>query len=88
MPSDLDVAFVVVQHLSAESKSLMAELFERFTNLKVVALNQRTVCEKNTVYLVPAQTLVTVEAGALVPRQDEVDTSFNYPINFFKIEFM
>ena len=56
MPTDLNIAFVVVQHLSAESKSLMPDLFERFTSMKVIVLNQDTVCEKNTVYLVPAKT--------------------------------
>lgn len=85
MPQNLNIAFVVVQHLSADSKSLMVDLFRKYTSMKVVAVNQRTLCEKNTVYLVPAKTQMLIEGSMLVPHDQRNETKFNYPINsFFK----
>ncbi len=82
-PDNLDIAFVVVQHLSPDFKSLMDELLERFTNMKVVAVNEPTTCEKNVIYLLPPKKEVVIEGNVLIPYDRPNDGALNLPINVF-----
>lgn len=83
MPDDLGMAYVVVQHLSPDFKSLMDELLERFTTMKVVAVNEPTTCQKNVIYLLPPRKEVVMEGSVLVPHERPNDGTLNLPINVF-----
>jgi two-component system CheB/CheR fusion protein len=71
LPDDLGVAFVVVQHLSMDHASSMAEILQRVTNLGVQRLDKHTVPEPNRVYMKMPEVEVVVEEGGLhvEPRQ-------------------
>ena len=53
VPGDLDCAYVVVQHLSPDFKSLMGEILSRSTKLPIRVLEDGSVLEKNHVHLIP-----------------------------------
>ena len=53
VPDDLDSAYVVVQHLSPDFKSLMGEILGRSTKLAIHVLKDGTALEKNNIYLIP-----------------------------------
>jgi two-component system CheB/CheR fusion protein len=52
LPSDSNAAFVVVQHLSPNFKSLMKELLERHTTIRVRWIVNEMFLEPNTIYLI------------------------------------
>lgn len=51
VPADTGMAYVVVQHLSPDFKSLMPELLERHTRMPVVAVDSDVPLNANTVYV-------------------------------------
>lgn len=53
MPPDTGMAFVVVQHLSPDFRSLMDELIARHSQMKVVVVQDGMQVEPNTIYLLP-----------------------------------
>ncbi|MCV3271936.1 chemotaxis protein CheB [Roseobacter sinensis] len=65
LPTDLQVAYVVVQHMSPHHKSLMTELVARQTSLVVRDVVNGTVPEPNVVYVTPPKTDVVYEEGKL-----------------------
>ena len=53
VPNDLDCAYVVVQHLSPDFKSLMGEILSRSTRLSIHVLEDGSTIEKNRIHLIP-----------------------------------
>src|SRR6478672_5794677 len=53
LPTDTGMAFVVLQHLSPDFKSLMDELLSRRTPLRIRQAENGMPLEPNTVYLLP-----------------------------------
>ena len=64
-PVDSGAAFVVVQHLSPDHKSMMNNLLARHTNMPVVMVEDDMPIEANQVYLIPPGTIMHVTAGHL-----------------------
>ncbi|WP_116124981.1 chemotaxis protein CheB [Lewinella sp. IMCC34183] len=84
VPSDLGLAYVVVQHLSLDHISSMASILQRTTNLKVVSLNTVVVPEPDTVYVKMPEVDVRVEDHALTVTQRTQDRDAAYlPIDDF-----
>ncbi|ETW97459.1 MAG: hypothetical protein ETSY1_22585, partial [Candidatus Entotheonella factor] len=59
------MAFVVVQHLSPDFKSLMHELLARHTQMRTVCVDQDTQVEPQTIYLNTARQDLTLNHGVL-----------------------
>ncbi len=53
VPTDSGLAFVVVQHLSPDYKSLMEELLSRYTKLAIYRVENGMRIEPNAIYLIP-----------------------------------
>ncbi|NEQ99082.1 MAG: GAF domain-containing protein, partial [Cyanothece sp. SIO2G6] len=87
MPTDSGAAFVVVQHLSPDFKSLMKELLERRTRMAVKRVQDGMTVEPNIVYLITPRNNLIIEDGTLklieqseFPRQHGIP---NFPIDIF-----
>ncbi|WP_299783109.1 chemotaxis protein CheB [uncultured Roseobacter sp.] len=65
LPTDLQVAYVVVQHMSPHHKSLMTELVARQTSLVVRDVVNGSLPEPNVIYVTPPKTDVVYEKGKL-----------------------
>ena len=65
LPTDLSVAYVVVQHMSPHHKSLMTELVARQTSLKVKDISDGITPEANVIYVTPPKTDVVYQGGQL-----------------------
>ena len=63
MPPHTDLAFVVVQHLSPDFKSLLAELLARHTQMAIHWAADRMLIEANTLYLIPPLTVPALAQG-------------------------
>jgi two-component system CheB/CheR fusion protein len=64
-PADSGAAFVVVQHLSPDHKSMMNNLLARHTKMPVIMVEDEMPIEANQVYLIPPGTIMHVTAGHL-----------------------
>ncbi len=80
MPIDLGVAFVVVQHLSAEHESLMPQILARKTDLPVRAIENNTPLLPGHVYVLPSGYDVQVHLGKFVLHELNGDRAL-LPIN-------
>lgn len=66
MPRESGFAFIVVQHLSPDYKSLMDDLLGRQTEIPVIKVENQMPIEANRIYLPPPGTKVQVCAGKIV----------------------
>ena len=65
MPADCGMAFVMVLHLPADRKSMLAEILGRWTPMKVLEGQDGALIEPNCVYVPPPYAIVTVRDGRL-----------------------
>ncbi len=64
-PTDTGAAFVVIQHLSPDHKSMMSNLLARHTTMPVSMVEQNTFIEGNSVYLIPPGSIMHMGKGFL-----------------------
>ena len=65
LPSDTGMAFVLVQHLNPDHKSILAELLARETSLPVVEASDGLALAADSVYVIPAGKDMTLDHGLL-----------------------
>ena len=65
-PVDSGIAYVVVQHLSPDYKSLMVELLSRKTDIPVHRAEDGMVVQANHIYLIPPKKNLTIFHGKLL----------------------
>lgn len=85
MPTDSGVAFVVIQHLSPDFKSLMKELLTRHTPMSVHRVEDDMLVEPDSIYLIPPQKDMRLEEGRLRLYDQNPDRtrSPNFAIDMF-----
>lgn len=64
-PTDLGAAFVVVQHLSPDHKSMMSTLLARHTTMPVTMVEDDLPIDANQVYLIPPGAIMHATKGHL-----------------------
>ncbi len=64
-PADSGMAFVVIQHLSPDFKSLMDDLLARHTDMEIHRVTDGIQLKKNAIYLIPPKSHMTVSRGKL-----------------------
>lgn len=65
IPPHLGAAIVIVQHLSPEHNSLMADVLQRFTPIKTCQIEDGVQVEPNTIYLIPPARHLSLSEGHL-----------------------
>lgn len=83
MPPDSGMAFVVLQHLSPDFKSLMDELLARFTTMAIRRVGASSPLEPNTIHLLPPGKEMIIADGQLVTKDRASDALLKMPINTF-----
>ena len=86
MPADNGAAFIVIQHLSPDFKSLMKELLERRTRMNVQRVKEGMVLTSNNVYLIPPGKNLSIEDGKLHLSEQpsrKVHGAISFPIDIF-----
>ena len=73
LPAQPDMAFVLVQHLSPDHESTLAELIRTRTQMTVTQVTDHPVVEPNQVYVIPPGKHLEIEDGhlQLVPSERE-----------------
>jgi len=82
LPADTGAAYVVIQHLSPDHKSIMASLLARHTKMTVVTVEDEMELAADTVFLIPPATIMTLEGRhlRLAPKDRRV---LSLPIDAF-----
>ncbi len=83
MPSNSGMAFVVIQHLSPDFKSLMSDLLSRHTSMPVHQVTEGVRLQANSVYLIPPKTQMTVMNEKLNLTERVVGQHLELPIDVF-----
>ena len=82
-PIDTGCAFIVVQHLSPDYKSLMVELLSKRTAMPVRRAEEGMDVEANTVYLIPPRKVLRIFHGKLLLTDIDPGKGLNLPIDIF-----
>ena len=82
MPADSGLGFVVIQHLSPDYKSLMADILAKHTEMPVRQAEDGMPVRPDHVYLIPPKKNLTIQSGRLV-LSDYDPSALNHPIDLF-----
>jgi two-component system CheB/CheR fusion protein len=77
------MAFVIVQHLSPDFKSLMDELLARHTLLPIHLVEDGMAVEADHVYLIPAKKEMIISSGRLLLSERDRQQELTLPIDVF-----
>ena len=85
MPARTDpgIAFVLVQHLAPDHKSILSELVRRFTSMKVLDVEDGMRVEANCAYIIPPNQDMAVLNGTLHLLEPAAPRGLRLPIDFF-----
>lgn len=82
-PSNTGFAFVIIQHLSPDYKSLMPELLSRHTDMSVKEAKEGDEVQANHVYLIPGVKNLQIRNGRLELTQRPPSSQINFSIDIF-----
>jgi two-component system CheB/CheR fusion protein len=83
VPASTSMAFVIVQHLSPDFKSLMDELLARHTELPIELVEDGVEIEPGHVYLIPPKKEMIVSGGRLLLSERDHQQELSLPIDVF-----
>jgi two-component system CheB/CheR fusion protein len=83
IPAETGMAFVVVQHLSPDFRSLMDELLARWTRMKIHRVTDGMPVEANSIYLIPPKKEMTISKAQLFLEDKDPETALSLPIDHF-----
>ena len=85
MPADIgsDMAFVLVQHLAPDHKSLLTELIGRYTKMQVLEVEDGMIVKANFVYIIPPNREMAYLNGALQLLERNAPRGQRMTIDFF-----
>jgi two-component system CheB/CheR fusion protein len=82
LPPDLGMAYVYVQHISPTHESLLPEILERKTRMVVEKTEPEMKIEKDHIYVIPPNKVITIIDGILKLKPRPEKLTF-YPIDSF-----
>ncbi|MBK8185145.1 MAG: PAS domain-containing protein [Candidatus Competibacteraceae bacterium] len=83
MNADSGMAFIVIQHLSPDYKSMMVELLSKRTAMPVQRAEEGMLVEVNSVYLIPPKKNLSIFHGKLLLSESDHNRGLNLPIDVF-----
>ncbi|QCR22055.1 chemotaxis protein CheB [Pontibacter sp. SGAir0037] len=82
-PGNSSFSFVIIQHLSPDHKSLMAELLSKHTSMQVQEAGDNMRTKPNCVYVLPSGKQLTLEKGRLRLADKVRSREPNFAIDLF-----
>ncbi len=83
LPPNTGMAFVLVQHLSPQHSSMLSDLLQRITEMRVEEAQDRTQVLPNRIYIIPPNAMIEIFHGVLhLSPMPEAHAS-GMPINLF-----
>ena len=82
LPGDTGMAFVIIQHLSPDHKSLLADILGKDTTMPVVEAQDGMRVERNHIYMIPPKFNLEIVSDILRLRKYNL-RNINHPIDIF-----
>lgn len=82
LPTNTDMAFVIIQHLAPNHKSLLADILTKYSGMPVTEIMDGMQIERNHIYMIPPKYNVEIENGILRLRIHDPE-KINHPIDVF-----
>ncbi len=83
LPADTGMAFVIIQHLSPDFKSMMYELLARDTKMDIHRAEDGMHLEANNIYLLPPKKEIIIAGGELHLIDKDLSKGLTLPIDRF-----
>ena len=83
LPSELGMAFVLVQHLDPSHQSLLSDIIAKTTRMHVEEVSAGTPVKRNQVYVIPPKTLMAIVDGVFVLTPRTKGPGQHLAVNFF-----
>src|ERR1700685_2643443 len=85
MPADTDpgMAFVLVQHLAPDHKSILSDLVKRYTRMHVFEVADGMAVKPNCAYIIPPNRDMALLNGTLQLLEPAAPRGHRLPIDFF-----
>ncbi len=85
IPADIEtgMAFVLVQHLAPDHKSILTELVRRYTRMQVHEVEDGMVVQPDCAYIIPPKLDMALYNGALRLLEPSTPRGLRLPIDFF-----
>lgn len=83
LPPNTGMAFVIVQHLSPDFKSVMDQLVRRHTEMAVFRVEDGMRVQRDSVYVLPAGKEIIVSQGRLLLTEKDANEALTLPIDHF-----
>ena len=83
LPGDTGMAFVIIQHLSPDHKSLLANILGKDTSMPVVEAQDGMRVERNHIYMIPPKFNLEIVSDILRLRKYNNNKTINHPIDVF-----
>jgi two-component system CheB/CheR fusion protein len=85
MPANTDpgVAFILVQHLAPDHKSILSDLIRRYTSLPVFDVVDGMIVQINCIYIIPPNRDMAILNGVLQLLEPSAPRGQRLPIDFF-----
>lgn len=77
------VSYIIIQHLSSDFKSRMAELLSRHSKLEVIEAKHGMIVASNKVYLIPNDKIMVIQDDQLLLTEKEKSATPHLTINTF-----
>jgi two-component system, chemotaxis family, CheB/CheR fusion protein len=83
MPDDSGMAFVLVQHLDPTHKSILVDLVNRYTPMKVIEVQDGMKVEPNCAYIIPPNRDMAILHRTLQLLEPSAPRGLRLPIDYF-----
>ena len=83
VPDSANLAFIVIQHLSRDHKSLLVELVAKHTHMHVQEAQHGVPVQPGYVYVIPNDKILTIKNSQLVLSEKEIEKGPNLAIDTF-----
>ncbi|MFW5985581.1 MAG: chemotaxis protein CheB [Halanaerobiaceae bacterium] len=85
IPEDrsIDMALVLVQHLSPDHESSLTEIIQNFTGMEVLEVKDGMKVQRDCVYIIPHDSVMTFEEGTLKLKEFSASRGQRMPIDVF-----
>lgn len=83
VPENCNYAIIIVQHLSPDYKSMMAEILSKKTSLPVLKSEDGMVVNPGHIYLIPPKKNLRIYKGKLYLDDPDYSSGINFPIDIF-----
>ncbi|MBC7543057.1 MAG: response regulator [Candidatus Sericytochromatia bacterium] len=83
LPEDPGMAFVIVQHLDAQRRSLLGEILAQATSMPVVTATDGLLVACDHVYVIPENTSMMVQGGTLQLNPRKLTHGKHMPVDVF-----